>query len=554
MANGLQTTFDALAATDNEAAVAVLLAAIDLPQRDVREGAFAALLSRRSERAELKILRRWGQLSDRWKALVAQRVGWISGAIRQAVLGNSAELQRAGCEAAVATHEYDLIPVLVGTALDKTNPHAQQAAVTALQLAELLSEELLAPRDYRIRRDPQLQRQHVLGALERAVAEFDQHGRHELIEALLLLAERDNAVLKRILQSPTDRSFAPLLETLAASSRPGAQQLLLAMLDDPHAPLAAVQVLARRRDLAFVRRLLRKIGAEPTPAIRLNLRRIESIPWLQDSLVLLDALHETEQSGAVQLAAASNLPRAKAFEAVAYVLRHGKAAGRRAAAKALAEFRGAEASGLALRALDDEDPQVRAAVAVQLRERSVPGAIGRLIGLLDSPHQIEREAAQTSLAEFSFDRFLTTFDELPPHSRRSTGALVKRIDPLALVKVKAELDADTRSRRRRAIELALALEAVGELVEPIAALLKDDDQYLRAEAVRALASHDSPRTRAVLRDAMLDSHPLVQQAAEAALAQVMRSTGTVQATNCLTDSILLDSFPLSSAGADAAIG
>ncbi|MDX1945612.1 MAG: HEAT repeat domain-containing protein [Pirellulaceae bacterium] len=527
MSAGLSTTFAALAASENDAAVAVLLAALDLPQREAREGAFEALLARRSERAELEILRRWSGMSDRWKSLVAERPGWISGAVRQAVLGQDAKLHAAGCEAAAATHDYDLIPVLVSAAFDKANPHLPQVAGTVLQLAELLCEELAAPRDYRIRRDPQLQRQHVLGSLERAVAEFDQHGRRELIEAFLLLASRENAVLRRILQSPADRGFLPLIEALGASSRPGVERLLLSLLDDPHAPLSAIHALARRRDLAFVRRLLRKIGAEPSAAARLNLRRIDAIPWMQDHLVLIDALHEGEQPGAVLLAVASSLPRAKAFEAVAYALRHGKVAGRRAAAQALAEFRGAEANALALWAMDDDDPQVRATAASQLRERGIPGATSRLLQLLESPHQIEREAAQASLDDFHFDRFLATFDDLPEAARQSTGPLVRRVDPLAISKVKSELDANTRSRRRRGIELAVALGAVGDLVEPLAALLSDDDQYLRIEAVRALATHDCPATRNALRDAQTDTHPLVQQAADEGLAKLARGTATI---------------------------
>jgi hypothetical protein len=48
-----------------------------------------------------------------------------------------------------------------------------------------------------------------------------------------------------------------------------------------------------------------------------------------------------------------------------------------------------------------------------------------------------------------------------------------------------------------------------------------------------LATTDSHRTRQALRDAMLDSHPLVQEAAEAALAQLTQSD-TVAASPAIT--------------------
>src|SRR4030095_8301238 len=107
----------------------------------------------------------------------------------------------------------------------------------------------------------------------------------------------------------------------------------------------------------------------------------------------------------------------------------------------LAGFRGAAADELALRMLDDDDPHVRAAVATQLRERHLPGATMRLVRLLESPHQIEREAAQAGLVEFQFDKYLAGFDGLSADSRRSTGLLVRQIDPALASNLRREFSA-----------------------------------------------------------------------------------------------------------------
>src|SRR5262245_50065044 len=217
--SGLATTFDLLGNTENDAAAAVLVAGLDSSQREIRDQALAALLQRHNSSAELNVLGRWNDLSLRWKTQIAERTGWLSGAIKMAVLARDARLHECGCAAAVFTRDFDLIPVFVQAAIDRANPFAVRAAAATLELAELLSDELAAPRDYRIRRDPQLQRAHVLTGLEKAAAQFDAHGRRELLEAYLLLATREDAVLKRILQSPTDRSFLPLVEVLTNSSR-----------------------------------------------------------------------------------------------------------------------------------------------------------------------------------------------------------------------------------------------------------------------------------------------------------------------------------------------
>ena len=105
----------------------------------------------------------------------------------------------------------------------------------------------------------------------------------------------------------------------------------------------------------------------------------------------------------------------------------------------------------------------------------------------------------------------------------ATGLFVRRVNPDAASRVRAELDAPIRSRRKRALEMAVALDVVPQLLDAIVALLKDDDQYLRIDAIRVLATVDGPIARQALRDALLDPMPLVQQAAEAALASATRA-------------------------------
>lgn len=549
MSRGLSLTCDLLGNTENDAAAAVLLAGIDSSAREIRDQALNALLQRHNSTAELNLLGRWNDLSLRWKTQIAERTGWLSGAIKKAVLTRDARLYECGCSAAVFTRDYDLIPVLVQAAVDRANPYSARAAAATLELAELLSEELAAPRDYRIRRDPQLQRQHVLAGLEQAAAQFDEHGRRELLEAFVLLASREDAVLKRILQSPTDRSFLPLVDVLTNSSRPAAQRLVLSYLDDPHAPLPAIHIVGRRSDVSFLRHLVRKIGAEPTQVVRMNLKRIETLPWITGNLGVLDALSESEQPGAVHLAADSSAPRHHALEVLAYVLRHGQIPGRRAAARLLADFRGPEPNELAVRSLTDADPLVRAACAGQLRDRNVPGAINRLLQLLDSPHQAEREAAQAGLAEFRFERFAANFDGLSADARATAGPIVRRVDPQTIDHIRAELDAPARSRRKRALEMAVALAAVEELQSSITALLRDEDQYLRIDAIRALATRDSPAVRQLLRDALLDPQTLVQQAAEAALSALTGGDTVLAPTAAQRDTVAVAEQPADGATA-----
>ncbi len=546
---GPATTFRLLANTDNESAVSVLIAALDASQREVRDQALTAILQRQSQTAELFLLRRWTELSERWKQQIAERPGWLSRAIRAAIVNRERSLFETACAAAVFTRDYDAIPYLVAAAVDPMTGPAASAATATLELCEQLAEELSAPRDYRFRRDPQLQRTHAIIALEQAAQHAGGAQAKKLLEALLLLADRESGNLARTLLATTDRSHKLVIEILRVSTRPSIESLLLSYLDKAQAPYVAIELIARRSDLGFIRRLMRKLAGGATSVAKANLQRITAIPWLRGKLIVLDGLRENEQPGAIHFVVESALSREQALDVVAYLARHGKVTARRLAAEVLHQFQDPLAAKLTAELMNDDDPLVRAAAARQLRERNIPGAIQRLVALLDSPHPAEREAAMSSLKEFTFDHFVSIFEQLDAEARLSSGALVRRVDPQAVERLRGEFSAITRGRKQRAIELSVAFGAVEELHGQIAALLTGEDQFLRIDAIRALATCDSRATRDALRDALLDPQPLVREAAESALVDLTRRDTVKLAAPSERDTVPMTGSPIASTDA-----
>lgn len=517
MGAGLNTTFELLATTGNEASVGVLVPALDSPLAIIQENAVRAILRRRSPLGQREVLRRLHFGGERWRELLSEYQGRLSAALRDAVLANDPQHCANGCSAIVWFGEYDLIPTLITATEDATNVNLELAAQTLLEVAELLYQELAAPRDYRQRRDPQLVRRHVVGSLESSIQRFAKHKRREIIEAALILMGRDNATLKHILKQPHHPAYLSILDVLTHSPRPGVLRLLLSFLDDHTAPSAAVGVLAHRRDLPFLNYLLRKIGSEPSQAAAQNLKRVENIVWLRDDLHVLDQLDEMGQQGAMQFALASNMKRLDVFLVVEHLLRYGNAGGRRAAAAALADFNGAEANTLTLLALDDLDPQVQAAVIPQLRSRGIAGAMSRLLDLMDSPHEIVRHAARESLGEFTLERYLAAYEMLEENARQSTGALVRKVDPQVVPRLREEFMAQSRTRRIRAAQAAESLGVVPELESLLLEMAQDEDHILRVAACQALAAGKTLAARATLERALKDRCVAVQEAARDSL-------------------------------------
>ncbi|HQU44475.1 MAG TPA: HEAT repeat domain-containing protein, partial [Pirellulales bacterium] len=426
---GLSITFDLLARTENEAATGLLLHALESPDRHVSEAALRTLLKRHSLAGHQQLLRRLHALDPQWREILHEYRGTMSHALRDALVSGDNQSCANSCQAILWFHEYDLMPALINVLENESNPNAPLAAETALKLAELFYDDLAGTHNFRPRQDPRTLRRHLVSTLEASVMRYARHRRNEPVEAFLMLCERDNATLKQLLFDPLHASYRPVIETLTHGTRPGVLRLLLSSIDDPQAPSAALTAIAHRRDAAFIKALLRKIGSEPSAMAKRNLARIEHFAWLGPNETLLDELDDAAQHGAVELVMASGMNRLEAFDIIAHLMAAGTVGGRRAAVAALAQFHGSEANNVALKALADDDPQVQSAVLGQLRERGIPGAVSILVDLADSPEPSVRQAARQSLSEFSFARYLAAFDMLEDQVRRSTGMLVRKVDP-----------------------------------------------------------------------------------------------------------------------------
>ena len=512
MSEGLATTFQVLGKTPNEAAVRVLISALDSPNRAIQDGALEALLARRGAACGKELLRRLHTMPPRWREIVRSRRGSITHTLRDAILGTDRQMCVNACQAATWFREYDLIPTLISVLEDHSAENVDLATGTLWDLVVQLYDELAAGRNSADGRNPQMVRRHIVSSLESSVQRFGKHKQQEVIDSFLLLVGRDNPTLSKILKDPHHPASVPIVEAMSSSPHGGVMRLLLSCLDDRHVPSAVVSVVGKRSDLKFVQHLMRKIGREPATAVTQNLKRIRSIAWLSCSQEFLAQLDNAAQHALVRMVMISALPREQAFATIKQVLEHGKPGGRREAATALAEFSGVDSNYVAMRALDDPDPQVQANVLGQLRHRGIPGILPHLIGMVDSPHAVIREAARESLSEFTFKRFLASFDMLDEEVQRTTGNLVKKVDPQTVPLLHEELKSRVRSRRLRALAIVRAIDVAEQLEPTIIELLDDSDHMVRMEVVAALAQSPTPASCQALLRALDDSSEIVREA------------------------------------------
>jgi len=514
----LGLTFDYLATTDNEAATAALVSSLEHRDRMVAEGVVQALLRRKSADGLAQIVKRWHLLGDRLKALAIDRPGVLTASLKAAFHSSDEQLIRNAADAAVTTADYDLATLFAQSAADPLPLRRRLAAESVLRLAEMLYDELHGGASGRARHDPQCIRDFVVGSLESPVTRFQDHLSRELLEAFLLLAPRECATLRHLLQDAQEPAHAPLCDQLLRSTRPGVIRLLLSMLDDPHAPLIALRMIGRRRDVGFFRQLCKKLGDDHSHHLENNLARLDWLDWLDDDpLSILTTLSEAEQPGAVLLAMRTKIPLSEKLRVFEDLLANGQPLGRQAAARALFDTYGKECDWLAQDLIEDPCPLVQAEAAKRLRECGVPDAEATLFHLLDSPHPEVQAAARQSLEEYSLARYLQLFESLNEQERVVTGRLVKRVNPDLAEELHQEMLIPVRTRRLRSLQVVAALDFAAEVTTGLCQLARDEHHAVRLEAARLLGRCDGTEARWTLRELLSDPMSAVRQMAEESL-------------------------------------
>jgi len=498
--------------------VPILIGALDSSDVNLHERAISTLVARRSKVGHLAVLSRWHLLSTEQRELVLEGRGRMSGALRDAVLSDEDQLFKNACDLVEEFTEFDLVPTLVTLAENQKSEHAPAATKLVVRLVNRLSEMVHGQRDKNDRRDPEAIRRYVLESLERSIERFRRHKRAEIIEAFVILAGPSCGLLRKIIDDPHHACYSTVLNTLSNSQSTGVIELLTSFLKTANTSLSMLNIISRRADEPFMERLLECASVEVFPKVQRNLSRISSFSWLPADGPGVDRFSEQDQARCIRLVTNSGMKQDDQLKILERALIYGEPAGRCAACDALAPIPGDHPSQLVLRAVQDSDPSVQAAATRQLRDRHLPGTMALLLKLIDSPHEMVRNASRESLSEFSFENFLTRFEALNDDARRSTGVVVYKVDPETIPSLLAEMENPSRRARMRAIEMAEVMQLVPELSEGLVALLEDEDHLVRAAAADALQLCQTPEVQEALLHATTDPSAAVQNAAKNSLA------------------------------------
>jgi len=524
MPTGLRITEQAFGRTRNRAVLPVLAAAMRSDLADIRAAAIRSTLRRHDIDSHTQLIRHFHELAPEDKAVLRETHRTMrhhaASALKAAILNGDATLCRNACDLVLLCSDHEMFPTLVQAAEKPGHVQRTRIAATVLKFAMQLHEDVAAwAKSDRSGQDPSFARHHVLAAIERSLKRPVNGQLPEVVNALLLLAPGDHAALLGILHDTRNAHHSQLITSLSTNKSPVVMERLVAMLRDIDTPAAALEVIGRRSDPAFVDFLLHSLKHPVSLRVLHNMKRLRHLAWVQDDSDMVLDFDGAAQGMAVSLAAASTIDRDALFRFLRLMLRHGLGEARRLSCAALAAFERPEADELVIAALDDPDAGVQAAAVRQLRSRRIPTGLQMLVAQLKSPMVEVREAARSSLAEFNFLRYRAMFDLLDEQAVRTTGALVRQVDHLVPDKLTEELTSPSVTTKLRGIEMAVAMGAVDDVRNSILSLARHENAAVRKEAVAALAFASGPDVIETLDFAVGDANRSVADAARQSLAK-----------------------------------
>jgi hypothetical protein len=457
------------------------------------ESALELVIQRKDRRALQRLVRHLERLDSPSRAKLASLGEELGFAIREAYLNENDQPYQNACELILDLPAYDQLPLVLGS-LHHDSARRHDAERLVRTLGEKLAGELDGEESARSRADIDRVRQQFLESLEPALARFAHHKMAVIPETILLLADVDSPLVKKILMEPTHTCHGPMIDAIRDRQEDRFGRWLLAALRWKQTPPAILQVIAHRRDAWFRHMFLISMSSLADPVVAHSIRQIRGFSWTGPKVLPIRSLSADEQRHLIMLISASGVPLEQKLDVIARVLAEGTAAARPAAACALFSLTGSGANGLVIQCIHDHDPMVQVAGLELARFKHLPHLLPILIDKLDHPNDAVRQAAKAGLIEeYNFERYTRSFDQLDSKSQVSIGQLLSKIDPSLFDELRGYMMTDHRSHRIRGARIVQVMDWGDHFWEDLLVLINDDDLIVRRTSLLALKTVQSQR-------------------------------------------------------------
>ena len=511
-----------LGKSPNPASVEVLSKLLANPVSKIRVSAFEALFLKKEPEVYVLLFKHFVNDEEFWSGqtfLTPERLSRLADA---AFRTENAAVRDAAAKAIIKYKLYETLPTVLIYLEGSDEALSMLARKMISQLAELFYGDLASAPTELDRRNLDRRREWFVQQLDGPIKRFAANGIDELITSLLVITKKDYDTMRTILgdhRSAACKRIADLLENGDHSSY---IRLLLSYVPDGGAPAVIDEILTRRSDPLFVRKMLEMIGDNPSFDFREALKRFKGFDWFLPGNPELGKLVEGLEPCAVQLLMSSSMPKDRMVKLYRFFLERPSFESRRAAATAVRRLVGDEVNKMLLDFVNDSDATTAATVFRILKARGVEEVETVFPRLVERHDDEIRKAIYDTMPELHVESFASRFGQMTPGTARTTGRYVRLIDPNTFKVINDDIVSPIPIRRLAACNVAAVTGYATDFTERIIEIAETDDETnVRIAAITALGTILTKEAIETIKFLINDRSMDIRDAATAALKEWM---------------------------------
>ncbi|GHT29517.1 hypothetical protein FACS18942_10620 [Planctomycetales bacterium] len=309
-----------LGKTENPSSIELLVPLLDSTDDDARSLAFDALYKKKDPDIYITLFNAFAKNTDIWSRFECITDDRLTKLADTALRSNTASIRSRAAEITLERKLYGTLPTIVRYLEDNDKETAAKSKKIVLALAESFYNDLVNAGDTTERRNLDGKRDWFVQQLDAPVKRFASNKIDELIQALLIVAKKDFATMKTVFADHRSAACARAIELMESGSHGSYQRLLLSYFIDSSSPAVVDELLSRRSDTGFVRKLLDVVGPSPSIDVRDTLKRFKGFTWFVPSNPQLPEIIDGKEQETVQLLMSSSIPKPNIIALIRFLL------------------------------------------------------------------------------------------------------------------------------------------------------------------------------------------------------------------------------------------
>ncbi|MDR2115793.1 MAG: HEAT repeat domain-containing protein, partial [Planctomycetaceae bacterium] len=487
----------------------------------IRTLAFDCLYLRKDPKLYLLLFKYFIQDKTYWlqtKSLQRDRLFRLT----DAAFRNEDDVLHDAAAAIILEHKlYETLPAILNNLEGTNEKRAKESRTMVLQLAELFYADLLNASETE-RRNFDKRREWFIEQLDGSVKRYTVHGIDEILQSLLIITKKDFATMLTLANDHRSAAGKRVSELLLTGQHGSYIRLLLSYLCDPDSPAVMDEILVKRSDSFFVRKMLEFVGVNPSSEFQDALKRFRSFAWFTPKNPELPKLVQGLEPCAVQLLQSSSFPKYQMIGLYRFFFENPSVESRRAAAVAVRSLVGDDVNAMLLNFVNNSDAETTSMLFRILKSREVKELSAQFEQLINRRETEIRKAIYETTPEFHIETFMSRVSQMTAESAKTTGHYVYLIDPNTFTVIRDDLFSPIPVHRFSACLAALATGLSVQFVTRLIELAASDDEInVRSAAISSLSTILTKESVETLKHLMSDKSMVIRNAATNALRKWM---------------------------------